>query len=98
MRAGRGWRQPPRHRAQRLAAVHRRRRVRRVEDPPLDPGERLAGGHRRPAHQLFYNTGISTYVWILTNRKPAHRKGKVHADRRPRPLAKMRKSLGDKRK
>ena len=26
---------------------------------------------------LFYNTGIATYVWVLTNRKPAHRKGKV---------------------
>ena len=27
--------------------------------------------------QLFYNTGISTYVWVLTNNKPADRKGKV---------------------
>ena len=26
---------------------------------------------------MFYNTGISTYVWILSNRKPEHRKGKV---------------------
>jgi type I restriction enzyme M protein len=26
---------------------------------------------------MFYNTGIATYVWVLTNRKPAHRKGKV---------------------
>ena len=26
---------------------------------------------------LFYNTGIATYVWVLTNRKPAHRRGKV---------------------
>ncbi len=28
-------------------------------------------------NQLFYNTGIGTYIWILTNRKPARRKGKV---------------------
>ena len=27
--------------------------------------------------QLFYNTGISTYVWVLTNRKEARRKGKI---------------------
>jgi len=26
---------------------------------------------------LFYNTGIATYIWVLTNRKPEHRKGKV---------------------
>jgi hypothetical protein len=42
-------RQPRRHRLQRLAAVHRRRRLRRERDPPLDHRERLAGGHRRPA-------------------------------------------------
>ena len=29
---------------------------------------------------MFYNTGISTYVWIVSNRKPAHRKGKVQLD------------------
>lgn len=48
--------------------------------------------------QLFYNTGISTYFWIVTNRKSAHRKGKVQLiDARDR-WAKMRKSLGEKRK
>jgi len=26
---------------------------------------------------MFYNTGIATYVWVLSNRKPDHRKGKV---------------------
>ena len=26
---------------------------------------------------MFYNTGIATYIWVLTNRKPAHRRGKV---------------------
>jgi type I restriction enzyme M protein len=48
--------------------------------------------------QLFYNTGISTYFWILTNRKaPAHRGKVVLLDAREY-WAKMRKSLGDKRK
>ncbi|MFY1668830.1 type I restriction-modification system subunit M [Plantactinospora sp. WMMB334] len=48
--------------------------------------------------QLFYNTGISTYFWILTNRKlPDHRGKVVLLDARDY-FAKMRKSLGDKRK
>ncbi|SFC82645.1 type I restriction-modification system subunit M [Streptomyces aidingensis] len=48
--------------------------------------------------QLFYNTGISTYFWILTNRKdPAH-KGKVMLIDARDYCVKMRKSLGDKRK
>ena len=44
-----GRRQPHRHRLQRLAALHRRRRQRREQHPPLDHRERLAGGHRRAA-------------------------------------------------
>ncbi|MEV0723825.1 class I SAM-dependent DNA methyltransferase [Micromonospora purpureochromogenes] len=48
--------------------------------------------------QLFYNTGISTYFWILTNRKePARRRKVVLLDGRDY-WTKMRKSLGDKRK
>ncbi|AUS81576.1 restriction endonuclease subunit M [Actinoalloteichus sp. AHMU CJ021] len=48
--------------------------------------------------QLFYNTGISTYFWILTNRKgPDHRGKVVLLDARDQ-WRKMRKSLGDKRK
>lgn len=48
--------------------------------------------------QLFYNTGISTYFWILTNRKaPAHQGKVVLLDARDY-WVKMRKSLGDKRK
>lgn len=48
--------------------------------------------------QLFYNTGISTYIWIVTNRKEPHRQGKVVLlDARDR-WEKMRKSLGEKRK
>jgi type I restriction enzyme M protein len=47
--------------------------------------------------QLFYNTGISTYVWVVTNRKPAHRRGKVQLVDATGYFAKMRKSLGQKR-
>jgi type I restriction enzyme M protein len=47
---------------------------------------------------MFYNTGISTYVWIVSNRKPAHRKGKVQLIDASSFSQKMRKSLGSKRK
>lgn len=48
--------------------------------------------------QMFYNTGIYTYVWILTNRKPAERRGRVVLVDARDLGSKMRKSLGDKRK
>ncbi|WP_327029275.1 type I restriction-modification system subunit M [Micromonospora sp. NBC_01740] len=48
--------------------------------------------------QLFYNTGISTYFWILTNRKARGHRGKVVLLDARDQFAKMRKSLGDKRK
>jgi len=48
--------------------------------------------------QLFYNTGISTYLWVLTNRKERPRKGKVQLiDARPF-WVQMEKSLGNKRR
>jgi type I restriction enzyme M protein len=47
---------------------------------------------------MFYNTGISTYVWIVSNRKPSHRKGKVQLIDASNFWRKMRKSLGSKRK
>ena len=47
---------------------------------------------------MFYNTGISTYVWIVSNRKPAARKGKVQLIDASSFWQKMRKSLGSKRK
>ncbi len=47
---------------------------------------------------MFYNTGISTYVWIVSNRKPAARKGKVQLIDASGFFQKMRKSLGSKRK
>ncbi len=47
---------------------------------------------------MFYNTGISTYVWILSNRKPTARKGKVQLIDASSFWQRMRKSLGSKRK
>jgi type I restriction enzyme M protein len=47
--------------------------------------------------QLFYNTGISTYLWVLTNRKEPRRKGKVQLIDARRFFVKMPKSLGNKR-
>ncbi len=46
---------------------------------------------------IFYNTGISTYVWILTNRKRVERKDKVQLINAVDMYVKMRKSLGSKR-
>ena len=48
--------------------------------------------------QLFYNSGISTYVWIVTNRKRPKRAGKVQLINGSDFAWKMKKSLGDKRK
>ena len=47
--------------------------------------------------QLFYNTGISTYLWIVTNRKKQRRKGKIQLVDGTSFFKKMRKSLGNKR-
>ena len=46
---------------------------------------------------MFYNTGIATYVWVLSNKKDAERKGKVHLINAANLSSKMRKSLGSKR-
>ncbi len=48
--------------------------------------------------QLFYNTGISTYLWVLTNRKEKARKGKVHLIDARQFWVQMEKSLGNKRR
>ena len=45
---------------------------------------------------MFYNTGIATYVWVLTNRKPAHRKGKVQLIDATKWYRPLRKNLGKK--
>lgn len=48
--------------------------------------------------QLFYNTGISTYIWVLSNRKEARRKGKVQLIDARNHWVQMEKSLGNKRR
>ncbi|MGO4818217.1 type I restriction-modification system subunit M [Flavobacterium sp. W22_SRS_FP1] len=48
-------------------------------------------------NQLFYNTGISTYVWVISNKKPTERKGKVQLINAIDFSKKMSKSLGNKR-
>lgn len=47
---------------------------------------------------MFYNTGIATYIWVVSNRKPKHRKGKVQLIDASAMWQKMRKSLGSKRR
>ncbi|WP_018994995.1 class I SAM-dependent DNA methyltransferase [Thioalkalivibrio sp. ALJ2] len=46
---------------------------------------------------MFYNTGIATYIWVLNNNKPAERRGHVQLIDATDRYAKMRKSLGSKR-
>lgn len=48
--------------------------------------------------QLFFNTGITTYIWIVTNKKSPYRKGKVQLINATNLSTSMKKSLGDKRK
>ena len=48
-------------------------------------------------NDIFYNTGIATYIWVLTNKKTPHRKGKVQLINAGGLYTKMRKSLGNKR-
>jgi type I restriction enzyme M protein len=47
-------------------------------------------------NNLFYNTGITTYIWVVTNNKPAHRKGKVQLINASEMYTKRRKNLGEK--
>ena len=47
-------------------------------------------------NNLFYNTGITTYIWLLSNNKPAHRQGKVQLIDASQMYRKLRKNLGDK--
>jgi type I restriction enzyme M protein len=48
--------------------------------------------------QLFYNTGIATYIWVLSNRKAPHRRGKVQLIDATSFYVQMRKGLGSKRR
>ena len=45
---------------------------------------------------MFYNTGIATYVWVLTNRKPEHRKGYVHLIDATKWFTPLRRNMGQK--
>jgi type I restriction enzyme M protein len=45
---------------------------------------------------MFYNTGIATYIWVLSNRKPAHRKGRVQLVDATQWYKPLRKNLGKK--
>lgn len=45
---------------------------------------------------MFYNTGIATYIWVLSNRKPAHRRGKVQLIDATQWFRPLRKNLGKK--
>ena len=48
-------------------------------------------------NDLFYNTGITTYIWIMSKSKPSHRKGKVQLIDASKMFEKRRKSIGNKR-
>ena len=48
-------------------------------------------------NDIFYNTGIATYIWVLSNKKPSHRKGKVQLIDASNYYKKMKKNLGNKR-
>ena len=93
-----------RHRLQRLAALHRRRRVSGESDIRqwIIENDWLEAIVALP-EQMFYNTGIGTYIWIVTNRKEKRRKGKIQLlDARDVWTAggseDNKRSLGDKRR
>jgi hypothetical protein len=91
-------RQPHRHRAQRLAAVHRRRRQRRIRDPPLRAGERPGRGHHRPAHRHVLQHRDQHLHLDSVQQEARRAQGLGAAHRRQQLLAEDAKSLGSKRK
>jgi len=64
----------------------------------MDHRERLLEGIIALPEQMFYNTGIGTYVWIVTNRKEKRRKGEDSAPRRTRVLRTHAAQSRDKRR
>lgn len=71
---------------------------RRKSDPPLDVGERSdRGNHRTALPDLFYNTGIATYIWVLSKNKRRERKGKIQLIDASGFYGKLRKALGNKK-
>ena len=96
--AARGGRLAARDRLQRLAAVHRRRRLGRVGDPPLDHRERLARGRRRAARPALLQ---HRHLHLLLGRhqpQDARAPRQGPARRRPRVLREDAQVLGEKRK
>ena len=85
---GCGRRQPLRHRAQRLPLFTGGAGQRRERDPPLRAGERPGRAMVGLPTDMFYNnTGIGTYVWIISNRKARGAQRPGAADRRQRDVA-----------
>ncbi len=56
----------------------------------------MTGGDHRPADEHVLNTGIATYVWVLSNRKPSNRRGKVQFIDATAWFKPLRKNLGKK--
>ena len=83
---------------ERLPALHRRRRERRERDPQVHLENDLLEALIALPEQLFYNTGIGTYVWLLTNRKAPERAGKVQLIDATSFWSPLKKSLGNKRR
>ena len=48
--------------------------------------------------EIFFRTGIGTYIWVLSTRKPAHRRGRVQLINATEMYESMRKSEGNKRR
>ncbi len=96
----RGWRRglAHRHRLQRLAAVHRRRRQRREQHPPLDHRARHARSRDRPARPAFLQHRHQHLRLDRHQPQATHRRGKVQLINATEFAWKMKKSLGDKRK
>ena len=89
-------RRPGRDRPQRLPAVHRWRRVRASEIRRWLLENDLVDAIVALPTNMFYNTGIATYIWILDNTKQPERVGKVQLIDGTDLYAKMRKNLGAK--
>ena len=84
--AGRGQGRPAGDRLQRLAAVHRRGRVGRVGDPAVDPGERLAGRHRRAAGPALLQHGDLDVLLDPVQQEGASAARQGHPAGCPRPV------------
>ena len=97
--AGReGRRKPHRHRVERLAALYRRGGIGESDIRKwIIENDWLEAIVALPT-DMFYNTSIATYIWVLTNHKVPERKGKIQLVNAAEFFQKMRKSLGAKRK